>query len=649
MFFRRRWLLAALMTMTTGTAAPAQSLLFHPVHLGMAGRPEWDSFSGSVPSGEALTVTFEARPNDGEYSLLIHQADVKQEWRVEINGAQVGSLVRMEADLVQVLAVPSATLRAGSNTLRISSSTPTDDVLIGTVRLEPVPPSQLLTSRLHVRVTGTDEQPLPARITIVDAIGALTPLVARPGGNVAVRPGVVYVAGEPVQVDLLPGTYRVRATRGPEYGMDETTVTVRAGDTAAVALRLRREVATPGWVAVDTHVHTRELSGHGDATVAERAVTLAGEGIELAIATEHNRSATYTAALAATGTAAYVTAVAGNEVTTPRGHFNVFPANEAVAVLNHPHDTHGAFTPFARANFNAVTGASRGLARTFTAMEVVNSGAMRSDWMEPVRSWFALLNRGLPITPIGASDSHDVSRFIVGQGRTYVRAADTRPGQIDVAEAVDGIRRGRVVVSLGLFAQIRIGSAGPGDLVNAADTPHLEAHVSGATWTRCDRVALFVNGREMAQHVVAPASQQRAEKAVVHWPLPRRRHDYFVVVIASGPGVTDASWAIARPYQPTSPAWRPVVFGLTAPIYVDVDGDGVFTSARDYAQRLVDMHAALTDLLAALAGYDAIVSSHAAELLATKGVALDDEAARAALAKAAPEVREGITAYVNAR
>ena len=500
-----------------------------------------------------------------------------------------------------------------------------------------------------MRVTGADEQPLPARITIVDAIGALTPLVARAGGNIAVRPGVVYAAGDPIQVGLLPGIYRVRATRGPEYGIDETTLTIRGGETRDVALRLSREVPTPGWVAVDTHIHTLELSGHGDATVAERAVTLAGEGIELAVATEHNRSADYSTALAATGTAAHVTAVPGNEVTTPRGHFNVFPTNEAVAVLNHPHDTHSAFTPFARANFNAVTGASRGLARTFSAMEVVNSGAMRSDWMEPIRSWFALLNRGLRITPIGASDSHDVSRFIVGQGRTYVRVEDTKPGQIAVEQAVDAIRGGHVVVSLGLFPQIRMGTAGPGDLVNTADASHIEARVSGATWTRCDRVALFVNGKAAAQELVPPASQERIEKAVVNWPLPRRRHDYFVVAIASGPGVTDASWAIARPYQPTSPTWQPPVFGLTAPIFVDADGDGAFTSARGYAQRLVDTHAALPDLLAALADYDAIVSSHAAELLEAKGMTLDNDPARAALAAATPEVREGVTAYLSAR
>ena len=648
----RRWRSTALLAAAISTApcAYAQPLLPRPVHLGIAGQPEWESFRKDPPAGDALTLTFDARPNDDEQSLLIRQADVKQDWRVEINGTRIGPLVRMEADLVQVLPIPMGTLRAGSNTLRVSSPTPSDDVVIRDVKLEPIPVSRLLTSSLRVHVTGEDAQPIPARVTIVDAQGALTPLQAAAGaGRIAVRPGVVYGAAGPMDVRLLPGTYRVRATRGPEYGMHEATVSVKSGETKELTLKLVRQVATPGWVAMDTHIHTLELSGHGDASVIERAITLGGEGIELAIATEHNRVADYVPALRAAGVAGAVTTIAGNEVTTSRGHYNVFPASETIAVLNHPHDTHSEFTPFARANFNAATGATRGLAHTFTAMEVVNSGAMRSDWMEPIRSWFALLNRGLRITPIGASDSHDVSRFIVGQGRTYVRANDAQPGQIAADEAIASIAAGRVVVSLGLFTQARIGNAGPGDLVSGRDATQVEANISGPTWVAADRVALFVNGREQAHAAVAPTAASRIEKAAVTWPLPRRPHDYFVVVIASGPGVTDLSWAIPRPYQPTTPAWKPVVFGLTAPIFVDADGDGTFTSARAYAQQLVDRHRALPDLLAALAGHDEVVASHAAELLDATSVALDDEAARAAVARAAPEVRAGFAAYIAAR
>src|SRR5690606_33870754 len=83
--------------------------------------------------------------------------------------------------------------------------------------------------------------------------------------------------------------------------------------------------------------------------------------------------------------------------------------------LNHPLDSHRRFTPLAITNINVLTGKNlRGdFDFEFDAMELINSGAMRSQWMEVFRAWFALLNRGHKITGIGSSDSHDVSRFIV--------------------------------------------------------------------------------------------------------------------------------------------------------------------------------------------------------------------------------------------
>jgi hypothetical protein len=206
-----------------------------------------------------------------------------------------------------------------------------------------------------------------------------------------------------------------------------------------------------------------------------------------------------------------------------------------------------------------------------------------------------------------------------------------------------------VVVSLGLFPQVHIGDAGPGDLVRASEARSVDVRVSGATWTRADRVAFFVNGIEAAHTDMSPAASERVEKAAIRWPLPARRHDYFVVVIASGPGVTDPSWAIPKPYQPTSTAWMPVVFGLTAPIYVDADGDGAFSSARDYAERLVSTNPPLPTLMSALADHEALVASHAAELLELRGVNFESEAMRSALAAAARHVQEGVTAYLAAR
>src|SRR5262249_28674077 len=128
-----------------------------------------------------------------------------------------------------------------------------------------------------------------------------------------------------------------------------------------------------------------------------------------------------------------------------------------VVVLNHPRDVHSGFRPFGPERFNAALGEDRdGAARGFDAVEVINSGALSSDPLRVVRDWFALGNHGQEVTAVGASDSHDVSRFIVGQGRTYVACRDDDPGRIDVAEACRSLREGRALVSLGLLARLTV-------------------------------------------------------------------------------------------------------------------------------------------------------------------------------------------------
>src|SRR5439155_10838637 len=129
------------------------------------------------------------------------------------------------------------------------------------------------------------------------------------------------------------------------------------------------------------------------------------------------------------------------------------------------------------------------------AMEVVNSGAQQTDVLRPVRDWFGLLNRGLLLTPVGSSDSHDVSRFLIGQGRTYIRSGSADPGKIDVDEAVANFLAGRVLVSCGLLAEITVnGKYGPGDLVPASGAVKVKVRVLGPGWVQADKVELYANG-----------------------------------------------------------------------------------------------------------------------------------------------------------
>src|SRR5688572_16615539 len=119
-----------------------------------------------------------------------------------------------------------------------------------------------------------------------------------------------------------------------------------------------------------------------------------------------------------------------------------------VVILNHPLDVHAGFRPLGAAHHDAATGENLdGWKLSANGIEVVNSGAQQTDILAPYRGWFALLNHGTMLTPVGSSDSHDVARFIVGQGRTYIRCRDDSPGGIDIGKAVAAFIEGRVLVS----------------------------------------------------------------------------------------------------------------------------------------------------------------------------------------------------------
>jgi len=172
-------------------------------------------------------------------------------------------------------------------------------------------------SRLEVRVSDADPgRTLPCRLTIVDSRGELAPLVVDPVMRLAVRPGVVYTPNGAADIGLSSGDYTVYATRGFEYGMDRREVTLGAGQVSRIDLSIRREVRTLGLVAADTHVHTLTFSGHGDATIDERAVTLAGEGIELPVITDHDHFTDLAPAAERMGVRSEFTPVVGDEVTT---------------------------------------------------------------------------------------------------------------------------------------------------------------------------------------------------------------------------------------------------------------------------------------------------------------------------------------------
>ena len=653
-------------------------------HLRIDGPREWSEFP-EKPEADHLELKFAAKKSAGERTLALRQQDVKQTWIVRLNGQEIAKLPIDENDMRVYFAVPSERIKDGENLLRVEpllGMKQVDDIRIGQIALLDEPRSDVLSAakaEVEVRDADTGEL-LPARITVLDSDGALQSVGAESNEHLAVRPGIVYTADGQASFGLPGGQFTLYAGRGFEYSLDKTEIDVAPGQILRRTLKIRREVPTAGFVACDTHVHTLTHSGHGDATVHERMITLAAEGIELPIATDHNVHVDHEPFAREMGVRKHFTPVAGNEVTTSVGHFNIFPVRPdapppnhraadwksifasiyqcpgvKVVILNHGRDLHSGIRPLGPKLHSAVVGENlEGWDLRANAMELVNSGAVQTEPLQLCRDWMGLLNRGRILTPVGGSDSHDVGRHFVGQGRTYIRARDDDPGNIDVMEAVDNFLAGRVMVSYGLLAELTVNDRfTPGDLVRpTSDRLDVSIRVLGPHWCRATKVELFANGQIIRVAEIAADDVPQERSGILwtgNWSIERPNHDVHLVAVAQGPGIDGLYWRTAKPYQPTSPDFHPRTLGISGAIWIDADGDGKRTSAHKYARRLVDTGGGdMTKLLASLADYDEAVASQAAHLWQTAGRSLLADDAQAALKAAAPHVARGIRAYLDA-
>lgn len=649
--------------LAVGNSSAAQVVIDAKMyHLGTPGFPEWSEFEGGKPHGRDLHLEFDGDPNPEPKTLLVRQEGVKQGWGVYLNGKRLDTLSRTYAKLDRAIGVPKNAIRKGVNKLSIRAPKQVDDVIVGNLRLVDGGIGDAFASGIITAAVTENGKAVPCRITIAHPDGTLAALLAKADGEAAdpaFRPGVIYPGNGRATIYLLPGEYTVYASRGFEYSLASRKVNVVAGKVAAMRFRLRREVDTAGWVVADTHIHVRDFSGHGDSTVKERMMTIAGEGVELAIATDHNHHADYYPYATEMKVSDHFTSVIGNEVTTKGGHFNAFPiaatapvpdfkqtnwsklikgirdtAGVKVIVLNHPRNVHSGYSPVSSNQFNHVTGAHvRGIG--FDALEVVTSAAMQSDIMALFHDWFALLNRGHRVVGVGSSDTHDVARFAVGQARTYVQCPDTDVSQLDVAAACRSFLNGRALISMGLLTKIRVNDRYEvGDTVTGSKGAlKVQVEVTGPDWVSADRVELFANGRLVERRELK--SKAGIVKAREVFSVGPFANDFHLIAVATGPGVRQPYWETPRPYQPTSKVFNARLIGATNPVWVDGDGNGRYSSPYETAGRLVK-GGDLASILARLGKMDSAVATQTASRLLAQGTKVGG----ALLAKADSHVRD---------
>ncbi|QDT26400.1 hypothetical protein Enr10x_17010 [Gimesia panareensis] len=624
-----------------------------------------DRESYEVQGKTTYQKTFSAQSNPTEFALLFDQKLTKQSsggyWNVSINDKVLG---RLEAHTPQIdedkdhdgfhrigFAIPANVLKSGENTLSITGRG--QPAVLRNFVLEPRSLREALQmGTVTVKVNTPEGRPVAARITVVNDLGQLAKLYNARKLTTAVRPGILYTLGTGDAFELPPGKYTLYATRGMEWSAVSQPIIVQSHQSQNHTFVITREVDTTGFVACDSHIHTLPGSGHGNATYEERMITIAGEGIEVAVATDHNHITNYRNYQKPTGTETQFHSISGDEVTTRNGHFTAFPLDPdkavpggvkgknplflkndnwdeliadmrkkgaEVIILNHPYWPSIPEGPFGRFRFNRSTGQrGEGPAFNFNGYEVVQPANKIPDFFYALEDWMSLLNRGLKLTAVGATDSHTVNNP-VGQARTYLESSTDNITEIVPREVYRAFTEGRAVAAAGIFANLKLqGQYHMGDLVPAEALPDnsksqdakLTAllRVASPSWVRPREAMIYVNGKQVAHQSIKTVPNQPTNETL-EFSIDRPPHDAYVVAFVVGDGITLPGWTT---YGKASQA-------ITNPIFLDVDGDAKYSSPRATATKLIanfrDQHGKLTPVLQKMLLESAAVKADPAILL----------------------------------
>jgi len=520
------------------------------------------------PLGNRVVIPFNAAKADSFRTIGITARDVENRWLITLNGSKLDHLKAAKPRGPQLYRIPDGALQTGLNQLVIDGGKTGDDITVGPFEFyaQSFIEMRKLTPLTLSVTDGDSGNPVPARLSIRDQNGKKVEIFSAPSDLVAIRPGLLYVNGAPVVIELSPGTYSLQTARGMEWSMAEQTITVTDAP-LRVPLEIRRVVDTKGFIASDTHLHTLTYSGHGDASIEERVLTLAGDGVEFAVATDHNHHTDYGPIQRRLNLTYHYTSVTGNEVSTANGHLNGFPLNPTapipnskqsdwvklvadirskgakVVVLNHPRWPDAARNPFTRFGVNRASGERAADTRfTFDAMELVNSTGLQKLPMYLFEDWFALLNHGEKISAVSTSDAHSVGEPVV-QGRTYIRSTTDDPARLDVDEICSAIAKGKSSVSFGIFTDVQVnGTNTMGDLVtNLAGKIDLKLRVATPAWVTPRTAKVFMNGYLVAERKLESSSNMPFNQ-MLDFYLPAPAQDAWLVCVVLGDGVKHPVW-----------------------------------------------------------------------------------------------------------
>ncbi len=405
---------------------------------------------------------------------------------------------------------------------------------------------------------------------------------------------IEFAGVDGAQLTLSAGKYRAVAQRGFEYDLSETVIDVAPGQTVEKEFKLTRVVDTTGWLSADFHIHG-EPSPDSDDVLPYKVLSFGAEGLEIPVTTDHEYISDYEPVVRGLGLERFMRTIIGSEVTTVTyGHFNAYPLKqldqpnngavswyhksarqifdevrrnpgEPMLQMNHPRGglAQGYFSMigFDRDTFTAEK--QEDFHTDFDAMEVLNGKRFASSEQEVQLDWYAFLKRGHRVVGTANSDSHHSLTSEVGTPRTYVQVDQDEPSLLDEAKFIRRAREGRVTMSAGVFVTFTLNGKAMGELASLEDgKAKLAIKVQSPPWAGpIETLEVLRNGEVVATRALSASGVVRYEGEIVDEPTADA---FYVVRVRSETGNLGPGAQTTRP------------FGLTNPVWVDVDGNGKF-------------------------------------------------------------------------
>lgn len=429
--------------------------------------------------------------------------------------------------------------------------------------------------------------------------------------------GSVYTLTGRGAIEVPAGNYRVIASHGNEFHMEEQRVRIETAQAASVSFEMRRAFNPEGWISADPGVMTR-FSPHSRISPEDRVISAVAEGLDWIVTADLNHVTNLQPVVERLGVASQILASPGIRIPStkgyPRGEYILFPTDLCSAGMET--DLSAIFragTPRQAIDRmrsicpNAVIMANRPIFPLVGMMtvqgydfsdEVMPEGDLVADvdayqiWEgkrmpvigQAMRSYYRLVSRGFTTTPIANSLSAGTFNEEPGYPRIYIPSKTRDPRKFNVEEFARAIKEGSVQITNGPFINMKVNGAPMGSLVTDTDkTVELELEVYTPNWASVADIQINLNGNFVRKFIL-PAGSTDPEAGKV---FPRKEEDKVLklqvfkdsildVIVRGDPALyQDPVNPLAMPTREQSIAQGQTSFALSAPIFIDVDGNGV--------------------------------------------------------------------------